>query len=78
MKNISIYFCVAVLSLMASTTTLADSQSFSDGPVIKNYGKHASVTQDFSVEAPAIIRHAFDVGNPSTEGQVNRPSAIAT
>lgn len=42
------------------------------GPVIKNYGKHAKVEQDFNFDKNSVFKVAFDISEQSKAGEVNR------
>lgn len=45
---------------------------FTDGPVIKGYGKHASVNQSFALNANAQYKVVFDIAEQGTTDKVNR------
>jgi intracellular sulfur oxidation DsrE/DsrF family protein len=67
-----IRFFIVVLAYTTSYITMAAADSFSAGPVIKNYGKHANVQQDLVLDKNASFKVAFDISEQSKVGEVNR------
>lgn len=50
----------------------ADMNAFRNGPVFKDFGPVADVDTSIAVPADVTLRHAFDVGTQSEDGQPNR------
>lgn len=67
----SLQLITIILTLSISNLVLAKSDSFASGPVIKNYGKHAQVQQDLSLDKNSIFNVVFDLGDQGNQGKVN-------
>jgi len=69
-------FTIRVLMLVLAFTTanfaIAGADEFMAGPVIKNYGKHAKVEQDFNFDKNSVFKVAFDISEQGKIGEVNR------
>lgn len=63
---------VILIGLIVTNAAIAGADKFSVGPVIKNYGKHASVQQDLKLDKSAVFKVAFDISEQSKAGEVNR------
>jgi len=50
----------------------ADMNSFRNGPVFKDFGPVADVDTSVAIPANATLRHVFDVGAQSENGEPNR------
>lgn len=50
----------------------ADSDSFTTGPVIDDYGPVAEVDVTLPVPADSVLRHSFDVSTRAENGEPNR------
>lgn len=50
----------------------ADMNSFRNGPVFKDFGPVADVDTSVAIPATATLRHVFDVGAQSENGEPNR------
>jgi intracellular sulfur oxidation DsrE/DsrF family protein len=59
---------VAVLACQAH----ADMNSFRNGPVFKDFGPVADVDTSVTIPANTTLRHVFDVGAQSENGEPNR------
>jgi intracellular sulfur oxidation DsrE/DsrF family protein len=66
-----IKFFPIVILLISSNIQAADLPGFGDGPLIKGYGKHASVSST-SVDSSDAFSVAFDVAKGAEPGQINR------
>lgn len=64
-------FVVTLLASVLLTLPIAASD-FSDGPVIKGFGKHAVVQQSHAVNQHAEFKIVFDVAKQTGDGEVNR------
>lgn len=47
-------------------------EGFTDGPLIKGFGKHVKVQQTHSVSEDAVFKIVFDVSKQADEGRLNR------
>lgn len=63
---------VITLGLTTANFASAGADKFAAGPVIKNYGKHASVQQDLVLEKGSKLKVAFDISEQSNIGKVSR------
>jgi intracellular sulfur oxidation DsrE/DsrF family protein len=61
---------MVLVSLYAGN--LAAKTSFSEGPLIKGYGKHAQVEQSVAISKDIKLKVAFDVFEASAENALNR------
>ena len=61
-----------VLAFTAANITIAGADEFMGGPVIKNYGKHAKVQQDFNFDENSVFKVAFDISEQGKIGEINR------
>jgi intracellular sulfur oxidation DsrE/DsrF family protein len=64
-------FIVIVLFTLSATATSVDLPGFSDGPLIKGYGKHTAAPSA-SLNAQSTFKVAFDVAKGGESGEVNR------
>ncbi|MGY6551194.1 MAG: DsrE family protein [Erythrobacter sp.] len=63
---------LAGLALIASPVAAQDMSQFKTGPVIADFGPHASVAEAAALPADAEFKIAFNVSAPAPEGGVNR------
>ena len=63
---------ILVLTFTTANFAIAGADEFMAGPVIKNYGKHAKVQQDFNFDKNSVFKVAFDIGEQGKIGEVNR------
>ncbi|TQV74969.1 DsrE family protein [Aliikangiella marina] len=63
-------FCL--LFLLMAYPIVAEPKKFSPGPLIKNYGPHAQVTQSNPISQEQHFKVAFDVADLGDVNQVNR------
>lgn len=68
----SLQLLTIILTLSVSNLVFAGAESFVSGPVIKNYGKHAQVQQDLTLDKNSVFNVVFDLGDQGSEGKVNR------
>jgi len=61
-----------LIIMIACINVCFASEAFTTGPVIKNYGKKAEVTQTNPVDNNSVFKVAFDVADQSKEKQHNR------
>jgi intracellular sulfur oxidation DsrE/DsrF family protein len=54
-----------------SLNSFAITDSFKDGPIIKGYGKHASVKQDLVLNKGTVFKVVFDTSEQGSEDEVN-------
>jgi len=73
MNNIRIFLfsCLFITSLFVFLAD-ANAAEFSDGPLIKGYGKHIEVKQDLVLDTNATLKVAFDVSKHADKGKINR------
>lgn len=67
-----IRFIIIVISLIVSQFAIAGADSFSAGPVIKNFGKHAQVQQDLDLNDTDVLKVVFDISEQGKIGAINR------
>ena len=60
------------LFLCTSSLVLADASAFHEGPLIKGYGKIATVSAAPTLPAGELFKVAFDVAEPGAQGGINR------
>ena len=63
---------VVMLIAGSSFTAMAGVEAFKPGPVIKGYGKIAEVNSSLVIPADMKFKVAFDLGNASKPGELNR------
>lgn len=65
---------VLIIAVAFSTThnSMASSDQFMAGPVLKNYGKHATVQQDLIFDKNSVFKVAFDISEQAKVGDINR------
>jgi|TARA_R110001592_G_scaffold10728_1_gene54825 intracellular sulfur oxidation DsrE/DsrF family protein len=63
---------VVMLIAGSSFATMAGVEAFKPGPVIKGYGKIAEVNSSLVIPADMKFKVAFDLGNASKPGELNR------
>lgn len=66
------FFSRLLFCLIFSFIGSVNAAEFSDGPLIKGYGKHAKVQQDLVLDTNAKIKVVFDVSKQAKEGKVNK------
>lgn len=68
-----VFHCVIAIALMIMQTSSAQAQlsTFKDGPLIKSYGRHASV-ENINLPASTKLKVAFDVAAAAEPGKINR------
>jgi len=62
---------IFIMTLLQSAHCFASTDSFKDGPVIKGYGKHASVKQDLTLNKDAVFKVIFDTSEQGSEDKEN-------
>ena len=73
MNNIKVsLFSFLLFCLVFSFFCTVDASEFTDGPLIKGYGKHAKVKQDLVLDKSDKLKVVFDVSKQAEEGKVNR------
>ncbi|MGB1262359.1 MAG: DsrE family protein [Cognaticolwellia sp.] len=70
LRGIAFVVAFAVVTMVASSAKAAE--TFSAGPVIENFGKHAKVQQDLVLDKNASFKVAFDISEQAKVGEVNR------
>ena len=66
----SIRFSTIIFTLFCAISAVG-ADTFTAGPVIKNYGKHAQVQQDLKLDKSNVFNVAFDLGAQGNVGKVN-------
>lgn len=69
--RITILGCLFVSSLFVFFGDV-NAAEFSDGPLIKGYGKHIEVKQDLVLDTNATLKVAFDISKHADKGKINR------
>jgi intracellular sulfur oxidation DsrE/DsrF family protein len=67
MKPLYLFFLLVIFCGSAGAV-----ETFSDGPLITGYGKHARVEHSQKFNADTRLKVAFDVGSRTADNQVNR------
>jgi intracellular sulfur oxidation DsrE/DsrF family protein len=65
-------YLLLLLAMTFCFSTHADLSSFHDGPLIKEFGKHAKVKQDLKLNSKQVLKVAFDVAKQGSEDSLNR------
>lgn len=61
-----------VITALLTSAHSAKADKFAAGPVLTNFGKHASVQQDLKFDKNSVFKVAFDIGKQGEVGEVNR------
>ena len=71
MKYITLMTALLITELLISSHCFANADSFKDGPIIKGYGKHATVKQDLILNNDAVFKVVFDTSEQGSEDKEN-------
>lgn len=71
------YRMALLLFAACATTTLAQDNLFTNGPVFTDYGPVADVDVTMPMSTDTIIKHSFDVSTPAPAGGHNQTLASA-